>query len=254
MEHPSPQAQNISAQGDQAGKEQTKGYWNAYEHAGGIVTAFLRECGLAAQGVRAYCPPREGSHFGFALRGAVPLFLEGESPAKGESLTKGESLARQGLEAHPPRLGNAPFIGGIGVKNGTLRITLTREALEALARAAVEKLPPQKQWLCEGCGLGTREGYAMARMGTLARKGDKGLPQDEAALRALWLALGICAYPGDAARTRARLKQAVEALLTMSHHLPPRERAALMNRCGLVGMAAEKLIFTGIQIIGGMKT
>jgi hypothetical protein len=76
---------------------------------------------------------------------------------------------------------------------------------------------------------------AQNRMLAGSRRGGAGCPDDGHVQRALLLLLASQSLPGISGQAR-------RALLTMTHHLPPGERAALSARCGGVCQAAARLL------------
>ena len=85
---------------------------------------------------------------------------------------------------------------------------------------------------------------------TLARKGDRGLCDKDGIKRAAWLLMGITAYPQDAKRTAARMKEAALAVREMLKDIPTKERESIRRECGLIGMAGSALMSAGRKIIG----
>ena len=78
--------------------------------------------------------------------------------------------------------------------------------------------------------------HAVNRLRAMARRGGTDCPPEPAVQRALLLAL--CATRSPAARA-----QAERALLSLAHGTPPRERPALLARCGGVADAAARILF-----------
>ena len=96
----------------------------------------------------------------------------------------------------------------------------------------------------------TDEGYAELKLMTLARKGDRGLCDTDGIKRAAWLLMGVTAYPQDAKRTAARMKEAALAVREMLKDIPTKERESIRRECGLIGMAGSALMSAGRKIIG----
>ena len=97
----------------------------------------------------------------------------------------------------------------------------------------------------------SRAGYALARLKTLSKKSPCGCPEDERVKTALWLCLGAAAFPNDPVRTRARLRDASEAALRLTHGVPPKEREALRARLGEPADAMARLLSFAINLKGG---
>lgn len=96
----------------------------------------------------------------------------------------------------------------------------------------------------------TDEGFAELKLRTLARKGDMGLYDTDGVKRAAWLLMGVTAYPHDARRTAARMKEAALAVREMLKDIPTKERESVRRECGLIGMAGSALMSAGRKIIG----
>lgn len=96
----------------------------------------------------------------------------------------------------------------------------------------------------------TDEGFAELKLRTLARKGDRGLYDTDGVKRAAWLLMGVTAYPHDAKRTAARMKEAALAVREMLTDIPTKERESIRRECGLIGMAGSALMSAGRRIIG----
>ncbi len=109
-----------------------------------------------------------------------------------------------------------------------------------LCRASL--LPPPGE-----ADITTRAGMALARLKTLSKKTHCGCPDDERVKRALWLCLGAVAFPGDARRTRARIAEAAEAALCLTHGAAPREREALRARCAQPADAMARLLSLALK-------
>jgi hypothetical protein len=97
----------------------------------------------------------------------------------------------------------------------------------------------------------SRAGYALARLRTLSKKSPCGCPDDERVKKALWLCLGAAAFPNDPKRTRARLREAAEAALRLTHGAPPKEREALRSRLGETADAMARLLSFAMNQKGG---
>ena len=68
--------------------------------------------------------------------------------------------------------------------------------------------------------------------------------------RAAWLLMGVTAYPQDAKRTAARMKEAALAVREILKDIPTKERESIRRECGLIGMAGSALMSAGRKIIG----
>ena len=62
--------------------------------------------------------------------------------------------------------------------------------------------------------------------------------------------LQVTAYPQDAKRTAARMKEAALAVREMLKDIPTKERESIRRECGLIGMAGSALMSAGRKIIG----
>ncbi len=116
----------------------------------------------------------------------------------------------------------------------------------ALARRALDLLPE-----ADASDIATREGLALARLSTLSKKPHTGLPDDAHVKQTLWLLIGAVAFPYDKARARARLNEASEAVLALTHGVSPREREELRARCGEAAAAMARLLSFAIKQQGG---
>lgn len=172
-----------------------------------LVSGISGAVGLPASGLRLRIPARGA---------AVACPLLGEADMAATRLTAAD---------FPPVLGVMP-VRHVSAKNGWLLFTLSDEFYTAALRYVQRTLPrPDSDGGCR----------ALNRMRCMARAGGDVCPPDERVQRA-WL-LTLCAYPGGAALRRAKA-----ALLSMTHHIPPRERAALAAACGGVADAAARAL------------
>ena len=112
----------------------------------------------------------------------------------------------------------------------------------ALAARASALLPEAGE-----ADVSTPEGFALARLKTLARKPRAGIPGDERVGRALWLCIGAIAFPNEPARARTRLRAAAEASLGLTHGVPARESEALRGRLGAAADAMARLFSLAIR-------
>ena len=167
-----------------------------------------RELGVPADALRVRIPAR-AFDAGCPLAGLPALPSEPPAPA-----------------LFPPVLGTAPVCAA-ALQNGWLYFTFSDDFYSALVRHILSVLPAPDS----DCGR-----YALNRMRALSRHDGTGCPADRAVQRALLLA--VCAGQNEAALCRAE-----DALLCMTHHAAPKERAALLNRCGAVYDAASRILF-----------
>lgn len=141
-----------------------------------------------------------------------------------------QALAAQLTDARetlfPPVCGVQP-VACVQAENGWLLFTLRDEFYTAAVRCVQAALPRA----ADDCGC-----HVLNRMRALARFGGTDCPSEPRIQRALLLTL---LAPDSPARFRA----AQRALLTLSHDRPPRERQALLLRCGGVGDAAARLLY-----------
>ena len=120
----------------------------------------------------------------------------------------------------------APLVSSVRLVNGWLLFTFTPEFFSALVDDINSTLPLQDEKI---------ETYAENRMRVLARHEGLGCPDKAAFHRALALAL-------VANESAAACKRAERAALTLFHAIPPRERPALIARCGAFGGAMLRLL------------
>ena len=119
-----------------------------------------------------------------------------------------------------------PLVGSVRLVNGWLLFTFTQEFFSALVDEINRTLPLQDEKI-ETC--------AENRMRALARHEGTGCLDKAAFHRALMLAL-------VAHESAAAYKRAERAALTLFHTIPPRERPALIARCGALGGAMLRLL------------
>lgn len=131
-------------------------------------------------------------------------------------------------DSFPTVLG-APLIAKVHSRNGWLLFDFDA----AFYSAAVSALA-----VCEEDIPADHEIYPLHRLRMLARYPSPGCPDDPSVHRAVLLALAANESPTAANRARAE-----EAILTMAHHLPPADRAALLRRCGGVARAVAGLLY-----------
>ena len=128
----------------------------------------------------------------------------------------------------------------------SIAISLDADTLASLLRKAMAGAEQSER---EPDG-DTDEGFAELKLRTLARKGDRGLCDTDGIKRAAWLLMGVTAYPQDAKRTAARMKEAALAVREMLKDIPTKERESIRRECGLIGMAGSALMSAGRKIIG----
>lgn len=139
-------------------------------------------------------------------------------------------------------LWGAELVEHVCANNGHLLFTLTNVCYSTLVKKTIDTLPPPV--LLQGT---TRVHDALWRMAMLARKADTHVcPNDPHIQQALWLALGIVECLNDTKRLQLRLTAAADALMCMTHHIPPRERIACIKAAGGVGEAAARLLSIGL--------
>lgn len=102
-----------------------------------------------------------------------------------------------------------------------------------------------------GADFTSREGFALYRLKTLSKKPPCGCPDNERVKKVLWLCLGAAAFPTDPKRTQARLRDAAEAALCLTHGIPPAKREAFRAKLGEPADAMARLLFYAIQHKGG---
>lgn len=120
----------------------------------------------------------------------------------------------------------APLLETARFVNGWLLFDFSDEFFDALAAEAVRRLPPVPDPLAS---------HAVNRLTTLSRHGGTGCPHIPSLQRALFL----CAFSGESAAARFRAERALEG---MFHAVPPSERPALLEKCGLLGEACARLL------------
>ena len=132
------------------------------------------------------------------------------------------------------------------INGRSIAVALDADTLASLLRKAMADAE-QSEYEPDG---DTDEGFAELKLRTLARKGDRGLYDAEGVKRAAWLLMGITAYPHDAKRTAARMKEAALSVREMLKDIPTKERESIRRECGLIGMAGGALMSAGRKIIG----
>jgi len=132
------------------------------------------------------------------------------------------------LETFSAVLGVLP-VKRVRAENGWLLFDLS----DALYIAAAKDAAMQ-------CGKipARHEIYPLHRLRMIARYADAGCPADERVQRTLLLAFAANETP-----TKANITRAEEAILTMSHHLPPAERSTLLRQCGTAARAMAALLY-----------
>lgn len=138
-----------------------------------------------------------------------------------------------------------PFVETVRAENGHLLFDFTADFYTAAMAHTLETYPPVPDLPIPE----NRVEYALWRMRMLSRKGEHACPNDSSVQAALFLALGIPERANDERLMRLRLTDTAEAVLSMSHHLPPAERPALLNRCGSVAEAVQRLLHYGLTAI-----
>ena len=133
---------------------------------------------------------------------------------------------------------DTPALLSIQEHNGHLHFALTPALHTQMMRRVCQDtpLPP----LC----LDARDVCSRARnrMLILARQPYRDCPQEEAVCRALWMALGIGEQGIEPRIRELRRREAGQALLTMAHHLRPRERQALLTEAAGAAACAARLL------------
>lgn len=130
-----------------------------------------------------------------------------------------------------PALFGAPLVSGCRTVNGWLLLDFTDLFYDALVRRTIKSLPD--------ADFGIRD-PAINRMLVLARHGGSGCPRVPSLQRALLLAL-------SAQKSAAAFRRASRAAETMLHALSPRERPALLDKCGALGNALARLLSYAIK-------
>ncbi len=138
-----------------------------------------------------------------------------------------------------------PFVSDVRAENGHLLFYFT----PAFYTKAMEYTLDEYPAVTDPNIPENRVEYALWRMRMLSRKGAHECPNDPAVQAALLLALGIPERAGDEKLMRLRLTDTAEAVLHMTHHLPPAERPALLNRCGSVAEATQRLLHYGLKTL-----
>jgi hypothetical protein len=153
-----------------------------------------------------------------------------------------EDMMNSRLKSDPLLLMGTAAVKRFETAGGLLLVHFLPLFYDALIRHTIDILPEP---VC--INGGTRMHYALDRMMMLSRKPMAPCPDDLFVQRALWLAFGI---PERLTRERPpypRLGEASDALLTMTHHLPPADRPALTNRLGGVARCAARLLTLGLK-------
>lgn len=133
----------------------------------------------------------------------------------------------------------------VNINGRSIAVALDANTLASLLRKAMADAEQSER---EPDG-DTDEGFAELKLRTLARKGDRGLYDTDGVKRAAWLLMGITAYPHDAKRTAARMKEAALAVREMLTDIPTKERESIRRECGLIGTAGSALMSAGRRII-----
>ena len=120
----------------------------------------------------------------------------------------------------------APLLKSARFVNGWLLFDFSDAFFDALAAETVRRLPPVPDPLAS---------HAVNRLTALSRHGGEGCPRVPSLQRALFL----CAFSGESAAARRRAERAAEA---MFHPVPPNERPALLETCGMLGEACARLL------------
>lgn len=120
----------------------------------------------------------------------------------------------------------AQLVSSLRVVNGWLLFDFSPAFCSALVEEINRALPAPDR---------AEETLAENRMYVLSRHEGSGCPDHPAFHRALMLA--IVAHESKAAYARAE-----RAALTLFHAIPPRERPALLSRCGALGGAMLRLL------------
>jgi len=120
----------------------------------------------------------------------------------------------------------APLVDSLRVVNGWLLFDFSAAFFSALVDEINRTQPAPER---------TDETLAENRMYVLSRHEGSGCPDHPALHRALLLS--IVAHESKAAYARAE-----RAALTLFHTIPPRERPALLSRCGALGGAMLRLL------------
>lgn len=133
----------------------------------------------------------------------------------------------------------------VNINGRSIAVALDANTLASLLRKAMADAEQSER---EPDG-DTDEGFAELKLRTLARKGDRGLYDTDGVKRAAWLLMGVTAYPHDAKRTAARMKEAALAVREMLTDIPTKERESVRRECGLIGTAGGALMSAGRRII-----
>lgn len=152
------------------------------------------------------------------------------------------------LETQPPAFNGVPVFKKTFESHGHVCFELTAAVYDIFIQAV--DLP--EPLLSMSTSKLKRAEYAFDRMlmlkHTAAYYGsDNRCPDDKYVQRALWLCLGIVERLKYKRLLKLRINDAAEALLSMSHHLPPAKRAELLRRCGGVADCAARLLYLGLK-------
>lgn len=158
-----------------------------------------------------------------------------------------EKCLNEGLLSKPVTILGADAVKSFETADGLLLIHFSSMFYDTLMRHTIEILeePADVQGV-------SRAHYALNRMMMLSRKPLASCPDDSHVQRALWTAFGITDRLCGKRALRLRLENASDALLTMTHHLPPKDRPQLFERCGGAARCAARLLYFGLKTsIGG---
>ena len=198
-----------------------------YAHVRALLSALLQDSlGIPADACRIQCPGK----FSPACSAAAKS-LHADAAAWCERIH-----AR--LEERPVLLFGVPLIDTVEAEDGFLNFYFTTEAYDAIIAHMLKELPAVYE-LPEPCD---QVGYAAWRMAMLARKGPSPMPDDPVLKKTMWITFGIAERLGDERLLALRKSDAAKALLSISRHLPPRERPAFQNRCGSLAECALRLL------------
>lgn len=138
----------------------------------------------------------------------------------------------------PVLLFGVPLIETVEAEDGFLNFYFTAVAYDAIIAHMLRELPPAKELELPRDEIA----YACWRMAMLARKGASPMPDDPVVKKAMWLTFGIAERVGEERLLTLRKRDAAKSLLSMSRHLPPRERPAFQNQCGSLAECALRLL------------
>ena len=120
----------------------------------------------------------------------------------------------------------APLVASVRLVNGWLLFSFSDELFDALVAKANATLPLPEH----DDGI-----HAVNRLLALGRHDGEGCPPLPAFRRALLEAVSADQSP-------AAYRRAIRAAETLFHSIPPRERPALLNRCGAYARALARLL------------